>query len=164
MENQKLFAVPDPDAIRCPYCNTPLKEYAEPTFTTPCCNRVAKAYMETVPELHVTTIGKYTAEVMGVTGDVSKLQDMPRLLHSRPESKWTRVYWDRGFYFVRLIPNMLDLEEAGRPWGLALATRYNSPYEAHKFADSVDQFFDLLESTILRKDEEEKECESEEHY
>lgn len=63
----------------------------------------------------------------------------------RPESKWTIVGTETGRqFFVRFAPKNVDLEELGRPWGLALNNMYDDYEEAHRFADSVDLFMDAI--------------------
>lgn len=63
----------------------------------------------------------------------------------RPESKWTIVGTENGHeYFVRFAPNFVDLESLGRPWGLAMMNIYTDYDEAHRFADSIDEFMDAV--------------------
>ena len=68
-----------------------------------------------------------------------------RLHQMRPESKWTIIGTETGRqFFVRLAPDCLNLEDLGRPWGLAFNNMYDDYEEAHRFADSIDLFMDAI--------------------
>lgn len=63
----------------------------------------------------------------------------------RPDSKWTIVATENGYeFYVRLVPEFVNLESLGRPWGLAFGNIYEDVDEAHKFADSIDLFMDAV--------------------
>lgn len=68
-----------------------------------------------------------------------------KLDQMRPHSKWTIVGTENcQEWFVRLAPDCVDLQELGRPWGLAFGNLYTDVNEAHRFADSIDQFMDAV--------------------
>lgn len=70
----------------------------------------------------------------------------------RPDSKWTIVGTENcQQYFVRLAPHCVDLESLGRPWGLAFGNLYDDYDEAHRFADSVDEFMDAVFASLMEK-------------
>ncbi len=63
----------------------------------------------------------------------------------RPESKWTVVGTETGrTFFVRLAPDFVNLEALGRPWGLSFHNVYEDYEEAHRYADSIDEFMDAV--------------------
>lgn len=126
--------------VTCPYCNS--KDVPEtpnePGYITTCCNRVVAVshWPKVDVVLYIPT--KQRVIALGMSGDVSRVLDSPD--SSRPQSPFTWVFADGGFYVVRLVPKFQDLEAAGRPWGLGLAQQFTSEHEAHLFADSVDKF------------------------
>ncbi|MEG0868230.1 MAG: hypothetical protein RSG77_14365, partial [Hafnia sp.] len=77
-------------------------------------------------------------------GDISKVPGMPKLDHSRPNSKWTFVALSGYEWHVRVCPKDIDNQALGRPAGLSFATTFTSPYEAHRFADSIDEYLDNI--------------------
>lgn len=65
-------------------------------------------------------------------------------------SKWTMIYWDldpetgKLAPYIRLVPNFMDLEDAGYPHGLSLGGFRPDEADAKAFAESVDRFMDAL--------------------
>lgn len=133
--------------ITCPYCNAPPKDLfhelpipPEAGFTTKCCNRLVVSYLNT--ETCQTLIFRPTrsyAERKGYEGDTSSVFST-LLENQRPTSKFTWVFQEGLVYGVRLVPKFMDLEKAGRAWGLGLGQMFTSQIEAHRFANSVDEF------------------------
>lgn len=141
--------------LNCPYCNAEmdLQTIEFPAFTAPCCNRIVASHnLESLTISLGIPSQKFLIENK-LQGDITPISSMPSLDDMRPASRWTIVCSGYGTWFVRLTPKDADLEDLGRPWGLALATEFTSPYEAHKFADSVDIFMD---ATFKAKYEEDK--------
>jgi hypothetical protein len=136
----------------CPYCNEIIDEeiIAEPGFVAPCCSRLVGAKAGVIGAASLFRPVAYYVEANKLDGDTSKVSTMPKVESGRPDSRWTTVYFDRGFHYVRFTPHT-DLKALGRPHGLALATTYTSEFEAHRFADSVDDFMDALEVVQKRK-------------
>lgn len=141
--------------LKCPYCNadyTPTDKIgdAKPVaMTTTCCNRVVMAQIFTEPLILVVPASAEIMREQGIQGNVSPVAGMKIQDDSRPHSRWTFVATDGLGYYVRIIPNFFDIESLGRPWGLALMQRFNSHFEAHKFADSVDEFFEAMVAALL---------------
>lgn len=133
--------------VTCPYCNAKPKDMfrewpipLETALITKCCNRLVVSYpnMETCQTLIFRPTLSYVNE-KGYEGEVTDVL-CARLDHGRPRSKFTWVFQEGYTYVVRLIPKFMNLEKAGRNWGLGMAQQFTSPFEAHRFADSVDEF------------------------
>ena len=133
--------------VTCPYCNALPKEMFQewPTLRdkgaiTKCCNRLVVTYQnaETLQLLIFRPIDFYVKE-HDLEGDISDVL-CARFEHDRPHSKFTWIFQDGLTYVVRLVPKFMDLEKAGRAWGLGMAQQFTSQIEAHRFADSVDGF------------------------
>lgn len=133
--------------ITCPYCNASPKDIfhelpipPEAALITKCCNRLVVSYLNT--ETCQTLIFRPTrsyAERKGYEGDTSSVFNAV-LENQRPASKFTWVFQEGFTFGVRLVPKFMDLEIIGRNWGLGMAQQFTSPFEAHRFADSVDEF------------------------
>jgi hypothetical protein len=65
-------------------------------------------------------------------------------------SKWTKTYWDldpetgKLAPYIRLVPDFMDLEDAGYSHGLSLGGFRPDEEDAKEFAKSVDRFMDAL--------------------
>ncbi len=75
------------------------------------------------------------------------------------ESRWTWICWDavdgRMKAHVRLIPEMMDTEAAGRSWGFSIGNvNFDTEAEAIAFADQVDAFMDKMREAIIEDYEE----------
>lgn len=141
--------------LNCPYCNAELsiQTIDFPSFVAPCCNRFVTAHsLESLTISLGVPSQKFMTE-NGLEGDITAISSMPKLDDMRPASPWTMVCSGYGTWFVRLMPKDADLEDLGRPWGLALATEFTSAFEAHKFADSVDLFMNAAFDAKKQEDE-----------
>jgi hypothetical protein len=144
----------------CPHCNAVITpEYnadsPEQSFeVTSCCNRTIVILRQLVPTFSIGVPSAAHMKEHSVTGDTSDVPGMPKLDHMRPNSNWTIVMWDLEGWSVRICPKNVDGEALGRPWGLALARLFTSPFEAHLFADSMDGYLDAAFShqSELHKD------------
>lgn len=145
-----------PDELLCPYCNHILQNFTLPHFTSECCNRIVSASEVTEYKLSFSRVSDIQKKNLGLEGDNSRPPGVPIYEGSRPHSKWTWVFVDMSFFYVRLIPKAISIEDNNREWGLALATQFTSVIEAHRFADSVDLFMDAIEKGILEKAQEVK--------
>jgi len=73
---------------------------------------------------------------------------------ARRESRWTRVYWgsddeDKRWY-IRLIPDFMDVESCGLGHGLSISGNvFATREEAEKAADFYDKFFDKMAEEII---------------
>jgi len=136
----------------CPYCNELIDEATilEPGFIASCCSRLVGAKAGVIGATSLFRPVAHWVEAHQLDGDISKIPTMPKVQSGRPDSRWTTVYCDHGFHYVRFTPPA-DLSALGRPHGLALATTFTSEYEAHRFADSIDEFMDALEASQKRK-------------
>lgn len=68
-------------------------------------------------------------------------------------SRWTMIYSDANkqklFYYVRLVPDCLDLEAAGFPHGISVTgNEFDTWEDASKMADKIDKFMDCMEKEI----------------
>jgi len=145
-----MFAIPE---LLCPYCNQKLQSYTAPHFTSACCNRLVAVNEITDYRISLSVMGDRHKKQLGLEGDNSRVPGTPKFEGSRPNSKWTWVFWDMGFHYVRLIPKTISVDST-REWGLAFATTFTSEVEAHSFADSVDAYMDAIEKGILQKAQE----------
>lgn len=133
--------------VTCPYCNAGPKYMFQGTeiepdkgYITKCCNRLVVSYLNAETcQILIFKPSSYCAKERGFEGDVSDVL-AARYDSQRPHSKFTWIMQSGYTYVVRLVPKFMDLEKAGRPWGLGLAQRFTSQIEAHEFADSVDKF------------------------
>lgn len=148
-----MFA--QPAEFHCPYCNQKLQNYTVPHFISECCNRIVCATEITEYRIALTEMGDRQKKQLGLEGDNSRVPGTPKYESSRPNSKWTWVFFDMGFHYVRLIPKSISIDST-REWGLAFATTFTSQAEAHSFADSVDAYMDAIEKGILEKAQEVK--------
>lgn len=136
--------------LNCPYCNSIISfdsdfsANSEGVETTPCCSRTIVVWRKLEPTITLGAPVKSYLQNKGVEGDISRVPDMPKLDHMRSHSRWTVVVSTGGQWFVKLAPKHVELEKLGRPWGISLANTYSSPFEAHRFADSIDQFLDAV--------------------
>lgn len=133
-----------PEILKCPYCNQKLQTYTAPDFFAPCCGKLV-AVRET-NEVHVmvyipsmlplSCIGNNDANkpIKGVT-----VRDANR----GRESRWTKIYFGDGCYYVRIIGGF-DLEKVGLPHGLSMGQGYSTPLEAAEHADLIDAVLDLI--------------------
>jgi hypothetical protein len=147
-----------PDLLKCPYCNEKLESYSTPAFTAPCCGKLVGA-RERAPIVDVMVFRplKDYMQQHGLQGDNTKIPGTVRLKASRLESRWTMVYFDSDFY-VRLTPKFMELEKAGFSHGISLGTKFSTEADAHRFADTLDKFFDAMAATILANPDRVKTC------
>lgn len=135
--------------VTCPYCNAdkaamfgPTPMLCQSAFETSCCKRWAFAYYNDAGQQLVYRPVLARAKEMGITGDISNVLESRE--SKRPNSRFTWVFLEGLTYVVRLVPKFMNLEKAGRAWGLGLGQRFTSPHEAHLFADSVDEFMQQM--------------------
>ena len=140
----------------CPYCNEKLQNYTLPHFISECCNRIVCVTEITDYRIAFHEMGDRQKKQLGIDGDNSRVPGKPRYDSSRPGSRWTWVFFDMGFHYVRLIPKAISID-SDREWGLAFATTFTSAAEAHAFADSVDVYMAAIEKGILENAEKESE-------
>lgn len=137
-----------PDLLKCPYCNEKLQSYAVPGFTAPCCGKLVAARERVKPvDVMVFIPFNHYMHEHGLEGDNTKIPGTVRLDQFRRDSLWTMVYFDSDFY-VRLTPKFMELEKAGFSHGISLGTKFSSEVDAHRFADTLDKFFDAMEKTM----------------
>lgn len=136
--------------LNCPYCNSIISfdsdfsANSEGVETTPCCARTIVVRRKFEPTITLGTPVKSYLQSKGVEGNISRVSDMPKLDHMRSHSQWTVVVNTGCQWFVKLAPKHVELEKLGRPLGISFANTYSSPFEAHRFADSIDQFLDAV--------------------
>ena len=69
------------------------------------------------------------------------------------KSKWTTIYGghhdNKPKFFVRITPEMLELEKLGFPHGIGINIPFDSKEEAGEYADSIDNFFDALNKQLI---------------
>jgi hypothetical protein len=81
---------------------------------------------------------------------------MPR----REHSKWTHIYFgadvEKGKpWYIRFVPDFMDLEKTGLPHGLSISGNYfATEEEAAKAADFYDKFFDKMAEEIVAESKE----------
>jgi len=81
---------------------------------------------------------------------------------ARRESRWTRVYWgsddeDKRWY-IRLIPDFMDVESCGLGHGLSISGNvFATREEAEKAADFYDKFFDKMAEELIQDYKESQE-------
>lgn len=121
-------------------------------YITKCCNRLVVTYLNAETcQILMFKPSSYYAKEKGFVGDVSSV--LPSRDSGRIDSKFTWIMQDGLLHVVRLVPKFMDLEKAGRPWGLGLGQRFTSDIEAHAFADSVDKFMLQMIEEFVSTDE-----------
>lgn len=146
-----------PDLLKCPYCNEKLESYAVPAFTAPCCGKLVAAREREMPvDVMVFIPVDHYMHEHGLKGDTTKIPGTVRLDPSRRDSLWTMVYFESDYY-VRLTPKFMELEKAGFSHGVAISSRFSTQADAHRFADTLDKFFDAMAKTMRKNPDRMKE-------
>lgn len=135
----------------CPHCRSDLKiqnpttgisNLEDRVVRTDCCNKFVVVHPSIDFRFTVRIPHEGDTKEYGLDPEDCKGPKLPRLNQMRPDSKWTHVGYDGCVWFVRFAPKNMDCAAMGRPWGLMFGTPCATAEEAHRFADSIDEFMD----------------------
>lgn len=67
-------------------------------------------------------------------------------------SKWTDIYYDNLNYYIRLVPDFMELEKSGFSHGISIGNiHFDNLKDAETLALEFDKFFEQMEIEILRE-------------